>query len=87
MEKERGKDKEKESLLALQGDSGGPLYLKYTAPGGKFSLEFNSLDKPWFLLGIVSFGSKWCGVGHPGVYTRSGLHGALGSTALGHKLP
>ena len=37
-------------------------------------MEFSSSqDKPWFLLGIVSFGPKWCGIGHPGVYTRWGL--------------
>ena len=26
--------------------------------------------KPWYLIGIVSFGSKKCGSGVPGIYTR-----------------
>ena len=52
-----------------QGDSGGPLYMRYIIEGEKKSSYFES-SKPWYLLGIVSFGSKRCGVGYPGIYTR-----------------
>jgi len=30
----------------------------------------NDHDDPWFLLGVVSFGTKVCGRGKPGIYTR-----------------
>ena len=40
------------------GDSGGPLLVK------------SDRQSPSFLLGIVSFGTKTCGAGSPGVYTR-----------------
>ena len=53
----------------IQGDSGGPLYMRSIIEGKKKSSYFES-SKPWFLLGIVSFGSKQCGVGFPGIYTR-----------------
>ena len=39
------------------GDSGGPMVLR--KPGGA-----------WYQMGVVSFGSKKCGLGKPAVYTR-----------------
>jgi secreted trypsin-like serine protease len=27
-------------------------------------------DDPWYLIGVVSFGTKECGIGRPGVYTK-----------------
>jgi len=30
----------------------------------------NGLTKPWYLIGVVSFGDARCGNGKPGVYTR-----------------
>ena len=53
---EKGKD-------SCKGDSGG----------GLFSDLINGTDgkeRKWQLVGIVSFGSKTCGDGKPGVYTR-----------------
>ena len=41
------------------GDFGG---------GPLFSREFS--DDPWHQIGLVSFGTKLCGNGTPGVYTR-----------------
>ena len=55
------------NLDAFQGDSGGPLYLSKVAPSGH--PEPNDIN-PVYLLGLVSFGSKFCGEGLPGVYTR-----------------
>ena len=74
---EKGKDSCSVSFFKLkihivyfiQGDSGGPLYMRSIIEGKKKSSYFES-SKPWFLLGIVSFGSKQCGVGFPGIYTR-----------------
>ena len=44
------------------GDDGGPLVA--AGPGDK------KLNKePKYLIGIVSFGTKKCGQGYPGVYT------------------
>jgi len=56
---EEGKD-------SCNGDSGGPLVLAKgvddpTVDPGTF---------PWYQLGIVSFGTKVCGSGTPGVYTK-----------------
>lgn len=45
---------------SCKGDSGGGLYIQRPA----------SNTRPWYLIGIVSFGSKSCGSGRPGVYTR-----------------
>ena len=43
---------------SCNGDSGGPLiYREYS-------------DDPWHQIGLVSFGTKACGKGVPGVYTR-----------------
>merc|ERR1712038_1701008 len=54
---EKGKD-------SCNGDSGGGLFWREGA------LEDPESDKPWYLIGIVSFGSRSCGVGRPAVYTR-----------------
>jgi len=43
---------------SCKGDSGGGLYIQ------------REQYKPWYLIGIVSFGSKKCGSGVPGIYTR-----------------
>ena len=43
---------------SCRGDSGGPLVSRETS------------DNPWTQIGIVSYGSKQCGDGSPGVYTR-----------------
>jgi len=45
---------------SCKGDSGGPLY---------YSHKVGS-ENTWYLLGLVSFGTKQCGSGKPGVYTR-----------------
>ena len=52
----------------LQGDSGGPLYFKTIAGTGNRPAK--SSINPTYLLGIVSFGSKNCGSGTPGIYTN-----------------
>jgi len=49
------------------GDSGGPLFMKSVIDGTKESAGFDH-SKPWYLLGIVSFGT--CGRGNPGIFTR-----------------
>ena len=43
--------------------------MKYIVNGTKRSSEDNN-RKPWYLLGIVSFGTKTCGIGNPAIYTR-----------------
>ena len=43
---------------ACQGDSGGPLVIRETP------------EDPWYQIGLVSFGTTYCGVGVPGIYTR-----------------
>ena len=40
---------------SCNGDSGGPLIQKAKGVG-----------KPWFQVGVVSFGTSRCGVGQPG---------------------
>ena len=45
---------------SCQGDSGGPLLLR----------DGNLADEPWYLIGIVSFGTSNCGIGAPAVYTK-----------------
>jgi len=58
---ERGKS-------SCKGDSGGGLFIQN--PKGDNS-EFGHKDSaPYYLLGIVSLGSKFCGDGTPGIYTR-----------------
>ena len=46
---------------SCNGDSGGGLYIQNREDGG---------SGLWYHIGIVSFGSKVCGDGNPGVYTR-----------------
>lgn len=43
---------------SCKGDSGGPLVYK------------KGVDDPWYQVGIVSYGTKVCGIGLPGIYTR-----------------
>ena len=43
---------------SYKGDSGGPLMARRTR-----------LD-PWQLVGVVSGGTKRCGIGAPGIFTR-----------------
>jgi len=52
---------------SCKGDSGGPLYMSRVTSSGRAVLD--GLD-PFYLVGVVSFGSKVCGAGTPGVYTR-----------------
>jgi len=53
-----GGEEEKDSC---RGDSGGGLFWRS---------DLTDNTQSWYLLGIVSFGSKECGIGHPAVYTR-----------------
>ena len=43
---------------SCRGDSGGGLFIQ------------KKKNSPWYLLGIVSFGSRNCGNGRPAIYTR-----------------
>ena len=43
---------------SCNGDSGGPLFVSGTKDG------------TFYLEGVVSYGSKECGTGYPGVYTN-----------------
>lgn len=47
---------------SCSGDSGGPLVATDTSIAGP-------IQSPKYLVGIVSFGTKKCGQGYPGVYT------------------
>ena len=58
-----------EDVSIFQGDSGGPLFMRYIIEGQKKS-AYHDNSKPWYLLGIVSFGTKTCGTGNPSIYTR-----------------
>ena len=53
-------DKHFFKFYMLKGDSGGPLYYTQATDG----------SNNWYLLGVVSFGSRNCGNGKPGVYSR-----------------
>ena len=58
-------------ILQGVGDSGDPLLMQYVREGRNTSaLDFNS--KPWYLLGIVSFGT--CGEDNPTIFTRFKIH-------------
>ena len=46
-----------------KGDSGGGMFARDKPKGSE-------VVRPWYLLGIVSYGSRRCGAGKPGVYTR-----------------
>jgi len=52
---------------SCKGDSGGPLYISKVLSSGNPTIDGS---QPWYLIGIVSFGSRECGAGKPGVYTR-----------------
>ena len=54
-------------FIYSKGDSGGPLLASEFLPNGDVSEDTN---KQWFLMGIVSYGSKYCGKGRPTVNTR-----------------
>ena len=56
-------------IIDIQGDSGGPLVLRYIIEGQRKSAYFDN-SKPWYLLGIVAFGTRICGAGVPAIYTR-----------------
>lgn len=43
---------------SCKGDSGGPLVYK------------KGVDSPWYQVGIVSYGTRICGFGLPGIYSR-----------------
>ena len=58
-----------EDVSFFQGDSGGPLFMRYITEGQKKSAYYDN-SKPWYLLGIVSFGTTTCSRGYPSVYTR-----------------
>ena len=70
---ETGKD-------SCKGDSGGGLFIqvKHFALLPCYLQDHFTYQhilqreqyKPWFLIGVVSFGSKKCGSGVPGIYTR-----------------
>ena len=45
-------------IATCQGDSGGPLMAR------------SSLNDPWFLVGIVSFGALGCGAEFPTYFTK-----------------
>jgi len=53
---------------SCKGDSGGPLYITLLNKQGD-PWQTND-DAKFYLLGLVSFGSKQCGSGKPGIYTR-----------------
>jgi len=52
---------------SCKGDSGGPLYLSRVGGTGIPILDGTN---PLYLIGLVSFGSKQCAAGRPGVYTK-----------------
>ena len=47
---------------SCRGDSGGGLLRAEDVTAAPL--------RPWYLMGVVSFGSRDCGNGSPGVYTR-----------------
>jgi len=49
---------------SCRGDSGGPLLMRMP------SNDNSSMVSPWIVSGVVSFGSRYCASGRPGVYTR-----------------
>ena len=69
MQGEKSDNKMSVLIVDIQGDSGGPLYLRYIIEGQRRSAYFDN-SKPWYLLGIVSFGTRTCGAGVPAIYTR-----------------
>jgi len=54
---------------SCRGDSGGPLVInKFTRDSNKILLP--DLDGAWYVVGIVSFGTRKCGVEKPAVFVR-----------------
>ena len=54
-------------LEILKGDSGDPLLMKHVRNGSD-TTAVDSNSKPWYLLGIVSFGA--CVEDEPVIFTR-----------------
>lgn len=54
---------------SCNGDSGGPLLSQPKTAFGNAQK-----DRPYFLRGIVSFGTQTCGSGYPGVYTNIDMY-------------
>jgi len=52
---------------SCRGDSGGPLYLKRVS---NLTGQVLVRESPWYLIGVVSFGTRVCGNGSPGIYSR-----------------
>ena len=59
-------------LEMLKGDSGDPLLMKYVRDGEDTQPAGDYNSKPWYLLGIVSFGT--CGEDDPVIFTRLQIH-------------
>ena len=59
-------------LEMLKGDSGDPLLMKYVRDGEDTQPAGDYNSKPWYLLGIVSFGT--CGEDDPVIFTRLQSH-------------
>ena len=43
--------------------------MRYIIPD-KWKSAYHENSKPWYLLGITSFGTKRCGSAYPKIYTR-----------------
>ena len=54
---------------SCKGDSGGGLFYGNRLVEDSFT-ETDQEARPWFLLGIVSYGNPTCGIGKPEVYTK-----------------
>ena len=52
---------------SCRGDSGGGVFMR---KGGQKAQVKGKNIPPWYLVGIVSFGSRDCGNGSAGIYTR-----------------
>jgi len=50
---------------SCRGDSGGPFLMRMPSAG-----DTSGMVSPWIVTGVVSFGSRYCASGRPGVYTR-----------------
>ena len=58
-------------MYCVQGDSGGPLYMaEVEQTGAKKGQVKQEGGHPWYLMGLVSFGSRECAAGKPAIYTR-----------------
>ena len=52
--------------------------MRYIIEGKKKSAYFDN-SKPWYLLGIVSFGTTTCSAGNPAIYIKGGVLHTLDS--------